>query len=303
MIADVKVHLNGQNYTLSYNSSSGKYEATITAPNVTSWNEPNNKYGLTVTATDVAGNSTVKDRTDSTLGTSLQLRVLEKTKPTINLTSPSSGARLNNSQPVIEFQLRDSGSGIDIDTLQLKIDGETTITNSSPGMVCTSVTGGYNCVYTPPTSLPEGSHTITISIKDNDGNTSNLLSSGFIIDTVPPSLNITNPSNNFITNQKTLVVQGTTNDSTSSPVVITIKLNNVDQGVVTKNDGAFSKSITLTEGLNDIVVTATDTSGLTTTVSRTVTLKTTAPTIESISLVPNPVDSGKTFIISVKVSD
>ena len=37
------------------------------APSVTSWHEPNNKYGITVTATDDAGNSTVKDRTDSTL--------------------------------------------------------------------------------------------------------------------------------------------------------------------------------------------------------------------------------------------
>ena len=40
-----------------------------------------------------------------------------------------------------------------------------------------------------------------------------------------------------------------------------------------------------------------------TTVTRKVTLDTGAPVFKGITLTPNPVDCGKTFIISVKVTD
>lgn len=302
-VNSVSINLNGQNYNLTYNDSSGKWEATITAPNTTSWNELDHKYGITVIATDDAGNSTIKDRTDPTLGEDLQLRVLEKTKPTITLTSPSSGARVISATPTITFQLRDSGSGIDISTLALKIDGGATITNVSAGMICNSVAGGYDCTYVPQSALSEGSHNITIQVSDNDGNISDLLSSSFTVDTAPPALNVSNPSNGLITNNSSLTITGTTNDTTSSPVTITIKLNGVDQGPVTVSDGNFSKSITLEEGLNTIEIKATDSAGLVSTVTRTVTLDTVAPTISAITLTPNPVDAGATFTITVTVSD
>lgn len=303
-ISTVKVNINGQDYTLTYNSVSGKYEGTITAPSTTSYNQPSNKYGVTITATDDAGNTTVKDRTDSTLGSSLQLRVLEKDKPTISLSSPSSGARVTTATPKIQFSLRDTGSGINISTLDFKIDAGTKITNTSSGMVCTSVTGGYDCVYTPPTAISEGTHTITISITDNDGNVSQLLSSGFTIDTVPPALNITSPSVGLVTNKASLTITGTTNDSTSSPTTVVIKLNDVSQGTVTVGgDGAFTKTITLTEGTNTLKIIATDSAGLSTEITRTVTLNTSAPTISGITLTPNPVDCGATFVVTVTVTD
>ena len=151
----VKATIDGQTYELSYNSTSKKWEATVTAPSRTSFNESNNKFGVTVIATDHAGNSTTKDRTDATLGGSLQLRVLEKTKPTISLTSPSSGARVISATPQIKFNLRDTGSGVDISSLALKIDSGTAIGNKVTGMTATSVSGGYNCVYVPQTALNE----------------------------------------------------------------------------------------------------------------------------------------------------
>lgn len=302
-VSTVKINLNGTNYNLVYNSSSGKYEATITAPSATSWNEPEHKYGITVTATDDAGNSTVKDRTDGTLGNSLKLRVLEKVKPTAVLTSPSSGARVTNSKPPIVFTLRDTGAGIDISTLQLKIDGGAAVTNGSAGMICTSVTGGYDCTYTPQAALSNGSHTVTIQVGDNDGNVSTLLSSAFTVDTVAPTLNVLSPANGLITNNPSLAVQGTTNDATSSPVTVLIKLNNVDQGAVAVTDGNFSKALSLSEGDNTIYVRVTDAAGLYTEITRTVKLDTVAPTISAVTLVPNPVDGGATFIITVTVSD
>lgn len=299
----VKATINGQTYDLSYNSTNKQWEATITAPSKTSYHETNHKFGVTIVATDHAGNSTKVDRNDTTLGEKLQLRVLEKIKPTISLISPSSGARVISATPKIEFSLRDSGSGVDISTLSLKIDNGTAITHNSSGMTANSVTGGYDCVYIPRTPLGEGTHNITITVKDNDGNMSELLSSSFVVDTMPPALNITSPAVGLVTNNKTITVSGSTNDETSSPVTISIKLNGVDQGTVEVANGKFSKTVTLTEGENTIEVIATDTAGLTTEGTRTVTLDTKAPIISGVTITPNPVDAGKTYVISVTVSD
>lgn len=305
-VKTVKVIINGQTYDLAYNSTSGKYEKTITAPSATSFNiNAGHYYPVQVQATDEAGNTTTKDDTDSTLGSSLKLTVKETTKPTITVTSPSSGAKLTTSSPTITFQLRDEagGSGVKISTLALKIDGGTAIGNAATGMTCTAVTGGYDCSYVCQSALAEGSHTITIDIQDNDGNAASSTSTIFTVDTVPPTLNVSSPADGLITNNLNCTVTGTTNDLTSSPVTVTIKLNGVDQGAVTVTSGSFSKALTLAQGLNTIVIRSTDSAGKYSEVSRTVTLDTTPPTISAVTIAPNPVNSGATFTISVTVSD
>ncbi|MDF2800220.1 MAG: hypothetical protein K0S61_123 [Anaerocolumna sp.] len=302
----VRVTINGQTYDLIYNGSTGKYEKTITAPSVTSYNvNAGHYYPVQVQATDEAGNTTTKTDADATLGSSLKLQVKETTKPTISITSPSSGAKLTSASPTITFQVRDEagGSGIDIATLSLKIDGGSSIGNAATGMTCTSVTNGYNCTYVVQSALGEGSHTITITIQDNDDNTSNTASTTFTVDTVPPVLNISNPSEGLITNNASLTVSGTTNDATSSPVSVTIKLNDADQGSVTVSSGSFSKAITLAQGSNTIAIRSTDSAGKYSEVTRVVTLDTTPPAITAVTITPNPVTGGATFTISVTVTD
>lgn len=147
-------------------------------------------------------------------------------------------------------------------------------------------------------------HTIKIDASDNDGNAATQKSVTFKVDTVPPTLSVTSPADGLVTNQAALTVKGTTNDATSSPVKVTIKLNSgVAESVTVGSDGNFSKALTLVAGTNTITVVATDSAGKTTTVTRTVKLDTSAPVIKSVTLNPNPVDAGKTFIISVEVVD
>lgn len=139
---------------------------------------------------------------------------------------------------------------------------------------------------------------------DYDGNAAAQKSVTFKIDTVPPTLSITSPANGLVTNQAACTVAGKTNDATSSPVTVTVKLNSgAAEAVTVGSDGSFSKAITLVAGSNTITIVATDYAGKTTTVTRTVKLDTTPPTIKSVTLTPNPVDAGKTFIISVDVTD
>lgn len=304
-IEQVRVMINGTWHTLTYNSANQRYEKTITAPNVTSYNvNEGHYYPVTVEATNTASTKTTVNDLTPTIGSSLQLKVLEKVKPAISITSPGSGSYVSNSRQPIVFQLRDevNGSGIDISTFALKIDNGTTINSTSPGMVATKVTNGYDCTYTPPSALADGAHTITINVKDFDGNTANQASRTYTIDTVPPTLNVTNPSDGFITNNATMVVQGTTNDATSTPVVVDIKLNGVDQGPVTITSGSFSKTITLAEGNNTIVVTSTDASSQSTVVTIQGVLDTSVPVVNNVTITPNPVDAGATMIISVEVT-
>ena len=139
-------------------------------------------------------------------------------------------------------------------------------------------------------------------MSDNDGNAANTVIRSITVDTTPPTLDVTSPQDNLVTNKTALTVSGTTSDVTSGPVIITIKLNQVDQGAVTvESSGTWSKAVTLQEGENTIVVTATDRAGKTTAITRTVTLNTTAPKITKVEIAPNPVDAGATYTIRVTV--
>lgn len=295
-IQSVKATINGQEYDLNYDSGTGKWKATITAPSKSSYNQPNHYYDVTLKATDDAGNTTTKNSTDSLLGDNLKLYVKEKIAPTQTITYPTSNALITSNKPEIEWQVRDNDSGVDPDTIKLTIDSNSPITT---GITKTPVSGGYNCSYTPTTTLSDGQHTIKVDASDHDGNAATQTTVTFKVDTVAPTLNVTSPVDNLITNQPLLTVTGTTNDVTSSPV--TVKINN--ESVTVQSNGSFSKQITLDEGSNIITVVATDGAGKSTTVTRHVTLDTGGPVFNSVTITPNPVDGGQTFIIEVEVED
>ena len=87
-VKQVQAIVNGQAYTLTFNSNTGKYEATVKAPNKSSYSQSGHYYGITIKATDDAGNVTTKDATDSAIGSSLRLTVKEKVAP-VNISHKS----------------------------------------------------------------------------------------------------------------------------------------------------------------------------------------------------------------------
>lgn len=281
-IKTVQVIINGVPTTLTLNSSTGKYEATITAPTKSSYNQSGGYYNVTVKATDTAGNSTSKDATDATLGSKLKLIVKEKVAPAITVTYPTASATTTNNKPTFKWKVTDDDSGVDSSTIGITIDSGSKITS---GITKTATTGGYECSYTPATALSDGSHTVKFNASDNDGNAATQKSVTFKVDTVPPTLNVTSPDEGLVTNNAT----------------VTVKVNGT--AVTVDASGNFSTTVTLTEGSNTITVVATDSAGKATTVTRKVTLDTKAPTITDVSITPNPVDGGKTFVIAVSVTD
>lgn len=297
-IKTVKATINGQTYDLTLNSASGKWEATITAPGKTSYNLAGGYYNVSVEATNEAG---TKGSADASTVDGLKLVVKETVAPVIAIVSPTSGAYVANSKQPVVFNITDEtgGSGVDISTLVVKQDGTAV---AAANIKHTAITNGYSVTYTPSAALSDGSHTVTINCKDHDGNAAAEKSTTYTVDTVPPTLNVTSPADGLITAASSVTVAGTTNDATSSPVVITISLNGTDQGAIpVGTGGTFSKVVTLKKGSNTIIVKAEDAAGKESSVTRTVTLDTSVPKIKAATITPNPVDTGKTMVISVTI--
>lgn len=297
-IKTVKATINGQTYDLALNSSTGKWEATITAPGKTSYNQAGGYYNVSVVATNEAGTS---GSADATTIDGLKLVVKETVAPVITIVSPTNGAYVTNSKQPVVFTVVDEagGSGVDISSLVVELDSKAV---DAATLTSTAITNGYSVTYTPAAALADGAHTVTIDCKDNNGNAATQKSTSYTIDTVPPTLNVTSPAEGLVTATSSVTVAGTTNDATSSPVTITISLNGEDQGAVTVGaNGSFSKTVTLAEGSNTIIVKAKDAAGKESTVTRNVTLDTSVPKIKSATITPNPVDTGATMVISVTI--
>lgn len=312
-IKTVTFTLNGVATTLT-KGEDGVYSASVTAPTATSGSKNGGKgpgvgaaaankgyYPGTVKVTDDAGNVTTVDVSDATWGGVLKLKVLEKTAPVAAITSPGTGAYITNAKPPIVYTVNDAGSGVNPAKCYIKIDDGDAVAIPADSV---SIDGEKaTCTYTPETALAEGAHTVKVYGYDYDGNKSNETSTTFTVDTVPPVLNVTAPADGLKTNKSTVTVTGTTNDVTSSPVTIKIVCGSKTYTPTVGEGGAFSQVVELADGVNAIKITATDSAGKSSTVTRTVTLDTGAPVITKIELTPNPVDGGKTYIIKVTATD
>ena len=294
-IASVKATVNNVQYTLTYNSTSEKYECTATSPSTTSYTQTNHYYPVTITVTDLAGNvTTVSD-------SSCRLYVKETVSPVSVITYPTSSARITTSTPTITWKVTDSGSGVDTSTIGITIDSGSKITGNS--ITKTAITGGYSCSYAISSALLDGSHTIKVDATDNDGNIATQVSSTFIVDTVAPSLSVTSPSNNALLTANQVTVTGTASDATSGPPAVAIKINGGSFVPVTLTNGSFTKTFSLVTRSNTITVTATDKVGKVSTVTRNITVDTKPPVLSSVSISPNPVNTGVSYAVSIGVSD
>ena len=301
-ITKVRVKINGVWSNLTLNSSTGKWEGSITAPSVTSYNQTGGYWPVTVEATNNAGTVTTVDATDSTIGEALRLVVKENVKPVIKLVQPSNGAYISNNMLPIIFDVTDEagGSGLKLSTVALKLAG-TTYKDGSTGMSKTTITNGYRFTYTPQSALEDGSKAIEITAEDNDGNVATTVSATFTVDTIPPTLTISEPADGLITNQGNQIIKGVTNDTTSSPVTVTIVHGSKTYSPTVDDTGAFTQAVVLTEGTNTIKVTAKDAAGKTTEIMLTVDLDTTVPTVKSVVMSPNPANVSGSVVITLEV--
>lgn len=301
-VKSVQAILNGTAYTLSLNSYTGEYEATLTAPNESSYNNNAEHYfPVTIKATDDAGNVTTINDTDSTFGNNLKLQVKETVLPAIVISNPTDSEITSNAKPTVNWTVTDSGSGVNPDTIGITIDEGSKITS---GITKTQITNGYQCSYAISESLSDGTHTVYIDANDYDGNSATTRAVSFLVDTIPPELSVTSPVNNLVTNSAQITLSGKTSDKTSGIDNVSYKINgSSSQSVQLDENGNFSTQIQLQAGANTIVVTAVDEGGMSSSITRIVTLDILAPVIENVSITPNPVSTCELIDISVKVTD
>lgn len=167
---------------------------------------------------------------------------------------------ISDNSPTIGVDFMDTGSGVNISSLMMTVDGIdvtdwSIVTNSSID-------------WPMPFLLAEGSHTVSASIADLSGDQNTTVWS-FVVDTIPPLLDVYSPAEGMITNNPSLQVVGWTEPDASLFV----------QGVPTsvQPSGDFDTPISLVEGPNLITAQAFDLASNTKIIVRNVTLDTVPP--------------------------
>ncbi|MFQ6059759.1 MAG: PKD domain-containing protein [Thermoplasmata archaeon] len=179
-----------------------------------------------------------------------------------NLTPPP-GSIVNNNQPMIGADFLDTGSGMNLSSLQLFVDGFN-ISNLA-NITRDSIS------WSTPFLLTEGPHWVSISARDNFGN-ENLTTWSFTVDTFPPYLNVVEPIDGLVTRISLLSVSGWTENDAS------LTINEVPTPV--SPNGSFSAFVVLTEGKNVISVQSRDRAGNYERINRTVVLDTIPPLLD-----------------------
>ena len=292
------VMLNGIKMLATYSESTKLWTAEGNAPANSSWNEPNHVFKAEIHAEDDAGNKKVMTAEDETYGDQLKFRVMEKTKPTAKIVSPTQDSVLGASSQDIVMEIQDAGgSGLNMSSVVFKLNSKVI----STGLTWSDGAGGKKTCTYKATNLPDGANKVELQVSDNDGNTSDNVIVNFVISTAAPTLNVTSPADNLITNVNKVTVSGTAAASSQSVTLAEVTING--EKVTVGIGGAFSKEVTLTEGDNTITIIAKDNLGKTTTVTRHVKLDTKAPIISDVVADTTTVDAGARIRITFKVID
>lgn len=297
-IVETWAEYKGSRYNATYSEETQSWDVDIPAGAESSYGQPNHTYPITLHAKDAAGNETVMQATDPTYGDQLNIRVLEKTKPTATIVSPTQGSVLGSATQDIVMELSDAGgSGLNMASVIFKINN---IQVSSGLTWSDGADGKKTCTY-HATNLSDGSNSVSLQVTDNDGNVSDVATVSFVISTQAPTLNVTSPTENLLTNSKQVTVSGTAAAGSDAVTLTEVTINGEPADI--GEGGAFSEEITLNEGENTITIVAKDSLGKTTTVTRHVTVDTQAPVISDVEAEATTVNANGQIHITFKVTD
>ena len=287
-----------QQYNASYSQETQEWSVDIPSGSESSYSQSNHTYPIELHAFDAAGNEMIMRATDDTYGDQLNIRVLEKTKPTATIVSPTQGSVLGSATQDIVMELSDAGgSGLNMASVIFKVNN---IQVSEGISWQDGADGKKTCTY-HATNLSDGSNSVSLQVTDNDGNTSDIDTVSFVISTSAPTLNVTSPTEGLLTNSNKVTVSGTAAAGSDAVTLSEVTIN--DEPAEVGENGAFSEEITLQEGENTITIIAKDSLGKTTTVTRHVTVDTKAPIISDVEADATTVDANSTIHLTFKVTD
>ncbi|MFH1905230.1 MAG: Ig-like domain-containing protein [bacterium] len=172
--------------------------------------------------------------------------ILDNTLPVISDISPENNALINNNQPEISAILEDATSGIDKETIILKLD------DAEVSASYDETTGELS--YTPVTALEDGTHAISIEVKDKAGNEANATSTFRVeTDTAPPNITDLSPKDASAIYYTTPTISAKYSDDKSGIDKSTVKIlvNAVDvtaENTITDEGVSYTPDEELTQG-------------------------------------------------------
>ncbi|MDE1463327.1 retention module-containing protein [Spartinivicinus poritis] len=260
----VEVFIDGTSIGTVPSDPNGNWTIDHTATNI-----PEGPHTITATVTDQSGNT----------ATSTELPItIDVTPPAVAITQITDDSGNPTDFITNDQTLVISGTSEPNSTVEVQIDG------TPIGTVQVDPNGNWSIDHTA-TQLPEGPHTVTATSTDPAGNQATT-TQPVTIDVTAPAIDITgitddsgNPSD-FITNDQTLVISGTS-DNPNSTVEVFIDGNSIGT-VPTDGNGAWSIDHTptqLPEGPHNITASTTDTAGNTVTTAQPLTIDLTPPAV------------------------
>ena len=193
---------------------------------------------------------------------SVHMTVKDIEAPEIVLTTPQGGSTSNKVDLPVEGFLFETGSGVG--SFMGYLDGGDGVEIESAEIWSTIFMG-----------LSPGQHSIYLEVIDVAGNAINTTVT-FFIDSAPPVLTISEPTDGMSTRVKTLLIQGTFSDDVSDLSSIAVRINGEPY---VGTPGTISINHELDEGVNTLIIDATDGAGNRVTERIRVTLDTNAPTL------------------------
>ncbi|MBI3000281.1 MAG: hypothetical protein HYY46_17795, partial [Deltaproteobacteria bacterium] len=124
--------------------------------------------------------------------------------PLITNLQPANGSFLNNPRPLIRADFSDSLSGIDVGKVEIRLDGFDVTAQAS--VTSSGFTLNFlNCLNVLNCPLPEGPHTVSVTVFDHAGNTTSA-SSAFTVDiTAPLIVNLTPAHGSVVTAARPII--------------------------------------------------------------------------------------------------
>lgn len=198
--------------------------------------------------------------------------------PQIRITAPLTGSLLKDARPPV--QVAYSGEDIELSSLQLAVDGAAVVAS------CQALPQTATCALAQPVS--DGAHDIAATIANSAGNRSQPATVSVTIDTLAPTIQITSPPDQLLTNSTAVTVTGTISEQaavTINGIAATVQANQFSSG-----------PHALAEGANVLLLRAIDLAGNAGTAQRTVVRDTTPPGQPAAPLVQAQVAGGQVAI-------
>jgi hypothetical protein len=210
------------------------------------------------------------------------------TEPAVSGSSPPDGTYTNDPTPTISAAFLDSDRGKIVPrTLDIKIDGVSMRTLSSIAAVYERKNDAVDTMgfwsgaisHTPAAELLDGAHHIQATVSDEAGNV-RVVDWVITVDRQAPELAIDTPASNMHVREGPVEFSGMT--TPGSELSVHVGAENIIPTV--SQDGRFSFTVAnLVEGLNEVMVSASDVTGNAAVVTRDIYLDLTTPGFEYIS--------------------